>query len=93
MGDPQQLPKRDAASRDAKLARLTADAESLQVGRARIRLTGAWEALQLQEDDAKRPLRGTATARRYDRRALLAGHFLSPTRAALSLVRETDATD
>jgi hypothetical protein len=29
---------------------------------ARIRLTGAWEAMHLQEGDAKRPLRGAATA-------------------------------
>ncbi len=47
---------------DAKQARLTAVIESVADGRARIRLTGAWEALHLQEGDAKRPLRGAATA-------------------------------
>jgi hypothetical protein len=47
---------------DAKLARLTAVVESVENSRARIRLTGAWEAVHLQEGDAKRPLRGAATA-------------------------------
>ena len=47
---------------DAKLARLTGTVESVEAGLARIRLTGAWEAVHLQEGDAKRPLRGAATA-------------------------------
>ena len=47
---------------DAKLARLNGTVESLDNGLARIRLTGAWEAVHLQEGDTKRPIRGTATA-------------------------------
>jgi len=47
---------------DAKLARLEGTVESVEDGQARIRLTGTWEAVHLQEGDAKRPLRGAATA-------------------------------
>jgi hypothetical protein len=47
---------------DAILARLKATVEAVEDGQARIRLTGSWEAVHLQEGDAKRPLRGEATA-------------------------------
>jgi len=47
---------------DAKLARLAGTVESVADGLARIRLTGVWEAVHLQERDVKRPLRGVATA-------------------------------
>jgi len=47
---------------DAKRARLTGTVESVEDGLARIRLNGAWEAVHLQEGDAKRPLRAAATA-------------------------------
>ena len=47
---------------DAKLARLTATVESVEGELARIRLTGVWEAVHLIEGDAKRPVRGAATA-------------------------------
>ncbi len=47
---------------DAKLARLTGSVESVAGGLARIRLAGAWEAVHLADGDAKRPLRGAATA-------------------------------
>ena len=47
---------------DAKIARLNGTVESLENGLARIRLTGAWEAVHLQEGDTKRPIRGAATA-------------------------------
>ena len=52
----------DAAVELAKLARLNGTVESLENGLARIRLTGAWEAVHLQEGDTKRPIRGAATA-------------------------------
>jgi hypothetical protein len=47
---------------DAKLARLTGTVTTVEDGKARIRLAGAWEAVHLQEGDAKRPIRGAATA-------------------------------
>ena len=47
---------------DAKVARLEGTVESVEDGRARIRLAGTWEAVHLQERDVKRPLRGVATA-------------------------------
>jgi hypothetical protein len=47
---------------DAKLARLEGTVASVEDGQARIRLTGTWEAVHLQEGEAKRPLRGAATA-------------------------------
>jgi hypothetical protein len=60
------IPSSDQASmprpEDAKLARLMGTVEAVLDGVARIRLTGAWEAVHLQEGDAKRPLRGAATA-------------------------------
>ena len=60
------IPSSDQSSmprpKDAKLARLTGTVESVEDGLARIRLAGAWEAVHLQEGDAKRPLRGAATA-------------------------------
>ena len=60
------IPSSDQSSmprpNDAKLARLTGNVESVEHGLARIHLSGAWEAVHLQEGDAKRPLRGTATA-------------------------------
>jgi len=60
------IPSSDQSSmprpKDAKLARLTGTVESVEDGLARIRLSGAWEAVHLQEGDAKRALRGTATA-------------------------------
>ncbi len=48
--------------KDAKRARLTGTVESVEGGLARIRLAGAWEAVHWQEGDARRPLRGAATA-------------------------------
>jgi hypothetical protein len=60
------IPATDQASmprpQDAKRARLTGTVEAVENGVARIRLAGAWEAVHLQEGDAKRPLRGAATA-------------------------------
>jgi hypothetical protein len=47
---------------DANLARLTGTVEAVAGGLARIRLTGTFEAVHLVEGDAKRPLRGAATA-------------------------------
>ena len=47
---------------DAKRAEVKATVESVEGGVVRIRLAGAWEALHLQEGDAKRPLHGSATA-------------------------------
>src|SRR5262249_42740557 len=47
---------------DAKLAELTACVESVHDGLACLRLAGSWEAVHLQEGDAKRPLCGAATA-------------------------------
>jgi hypothetical protein len=47
---------------DAKLARLNGTVESVEHDLARIRLTGDWEAVHLQEGDQKRPIRGAATA-------------------------------
>jgi len=47
---------------DAKLARLNGTVESVKDGLARIRLTGVWEAIHLQEGVSKRPIRGAATA-------------------------------
>jgi hypothetical protein len=47
---------------DAKRAKLEGTVESVEDGLARICLTGSWEAVHLQEGDAKRPLRGAATA-------------------------------
>jgi hypothetical protein len=47
---------------DAKLARLNGTVESVEDGLAKIRLTGAWDAVHLQEGDQKRPIRGAATA-------------------------------
>src|SRR5262249_27115515 len=56
--DQSAMPRPD----DAKLAKLEGLVESVGDGLARIRLTGSWEAVHLQEGDAKRPLRGAATA-------------------------------
>ena len=56
--DQSAMPRPD----DAKLARLEGTVESIEDGLARIRLTGKWEAVHLLEGDAKRPLRGAATA-------------------------------
>jgi hypothetical protein len=56
--DQSAMPRPD----DAKLARLEGTVESIEDGRACIRLTGRWEAVHLQEGDTKRPLRGAATA-------------------------------
>jgi hypothetical protein len=56
--DQSAMPRPD----DAKLARLEGTVESIEDGLARIRLTGTWEAVHLQEGDEKRPLRGEATA-------------------------------
>jgi hypothetical protein len=60
------IPSSDQSSmprpNDAKLARLEGTIESVEQGLARIRLTGAWEAVHLQEGDTKRPMRGAATA-------------------------------
>ena len=50
------------AREQVELARLAGTVESVEDGLARIRLTGVWEAVHLQEGDVKRPLRGTATA-------------------------------
>jgi hypothetical protein len=47
---------------DAKLARLEGTVESVEDGQARIRWTGTWEAVHWQEGDARRPIRGAATA-------------------------------
>jgi hypothetical protein len=47
---------------DATRARLTGTVEAITEGVARIRLAGAWDAVHLQEEDPKRPLRGAATA-------------------------------
>jgi hypothetical protein len=47
---------------DTKVATLTASIESVEREMARIRLTGAWEALHLIEGDATRAVRGVATA-------------------------------
>ncbi len=58
ISDQSAMPRPD----DAKLARLEGTVESVEDGLARIRLTGTWEAVHLQEGDAKRPLRGAATA-------------------------------
>jgi hypothetical protein len=61
------IPSSDQASmprpEDAKVAWLTGIVEAVEHGVARVRLTGAWEAVHLQEGDAKRPLRGEATAK------------------------------
>jgi hypothetical protein len=56
--DQSAMPRPD----DSKLARLEGTVASIEDGKARIRLTGTWEAVHLQEGDAKRPLRGAATA-------------------------------
>ena len=60
------IPSSDQSSmprpNDATLARLTAKIESVEDGAARLRLTGALEAVHLQEGDRQRPLRGAATA-------------------------------
>jgi hypothetical protein len=56
--DQSAMPRPD----DAKLARLQGTVDSIEDGLARIRLTGTWEAVHLQEGDVKRPLRGAATA-------------------------------
>jgi len=56
--DQSAMPRPSAA----KSARLTGTLETVEGGRARIRLAGKWEAVHLQEGDAKRPLRGLATA-------------------------------
>ena len=60
------IPSSDQSSmprpEDAKLAALTGRVESVEDGLARIRLSGAWEAVHLREGDAKRPLAGAATA-------------------------------
>jgi hypothetical protein len=60
------IPSTDQAAmphpEDAKLARLTGTVEAVGGGVARVRLAGAWQAVHLQEGDAKRPLRGAATA-------------------------------
>src|SRR5262249_8388870 len=47
---------------DAKVARLTGTVEAVKDGAAKIRLAGTWDTVHLQEGDARRPLRGTATA-------------------------------
>jgi hypothetical protein len=56
--DQSSMPRPD----DARLARLKGTIELVEEGCARIRFSGSWEALHLQEGDAKRPLRGVATA-------------------------------
>jgi hypothetical protein len=56
--DQSAMPRPD----DAKLAKLEGTVESVEDGQARIRLTGTFEAVHLQEGDARRPLRGAATA-------------------------------
>jgi len=56
--DQSAMPRPD----DAKVAKLEGTVESIEDGLARIRLTGTWDAVHLQEGDAKRPLRGAATA-------------------------------
>jgi hypothetical protein len=61
------VPSSDQSSmprpKDAKLAALTGRVESVDNGLARILLAGGWEAVHLQEGDAKRPMGGEATAR------------------------------
>jgi hypothetical protein len=47
---------------DASLARLKASIEAVEDDQVCIRLTGSWQAVHLQEGDAKRPLRGEAIA-------------------------------
>ena len=47
---------------DAKLARLNGTVESVEDGMVRIRLTGALEAVHLQEGDQKRPILGASTS-------------------------------
>lgn len=60
------IPSSDQSSmphpNDAKVSRLTCTIESIENGLAKIRLEGSWDALHLQEGDAKRPIRGVATA-------------------------------
>jgi hypothetical protein len=56
--DQSSMPRPD----DAKLARLQGTVESVDDGLVCIRLTGTWDAVHLQEGDAKRPLHGAATA-------------------------------
>jgi hypothetical protein len=47
---------------DATLARLSARVESVEGGRARIRLTGRWETAHDRDGDGKHPVRESADA-------------------------------
>jgi len=57
-GDPHSLP----APEDAKIAQLTAKVETVDGGRARIRLTGTFEAIKLDKEYPSLSYRSTATA-------------------------------
>lgn len=58
LGDPGAMP----GPEDAKVARLTAKVESVQDGRAWIRLTGEFEAIKIFKEEPQLSYRGAATA-------------------------------
>lgn len=58
LGSPEAMP----GPQDAKVAQLTAKVEAVEDGRARIRLTGTFEAIKLLKDDPQFSYRGAATA-------------------------------